>query len=170
MKESIDEFVLGSMTPEERAAMEQSRRFDPKLDQEIRDVEDSMAALSYAAGELTPPQGLWKRIKGAIAAENEALENRVIIELEEGDWKPVAPGIDCKMMWTRRTMMLRCAPGAVLPDHMHDHDEHLLVLSGDLVIGGRTFTSGDYIGSKMGFDRFPHSTRAGCLLLSQMPE
>lgn len=170
MKKRIDEFVLGGMLPEERAAMEQARRHDPELDQGIRDVEDSMAALSLAAGEITPPKGLWKRIRVAIGAETEALEGRLMIALGEGDWQPVAPGIDSKLMWNSRTALLRCAPGAVLPDHMHDDDEHLLVLSGDLIIGGRTFTGGDYIGSRKGFDRFPHSTRTGCLILSQVRE
>lgn len=170
MKSRIDEFVLGSMMPDERAAMEQARRHDPGLDRGIKDVEDSMAALSLAAGELAPPRGLWKRVRDAIDVEREALEDRMILPLGEGDWRSVAPGIDYKTMWNGRTIMLRCAPGAVLPYHMHDNDEHLLVLSGDLIIGGRAFTGGDYIGSQKGFDRFPHSTRTGCLLLSQTRE
>jgi mannose-6-phosphate isomerase-like protein (cupin superfamily) len=170
MKKRIDEFVLGSMTPDERAAMEQARRHDPELDQGIRDVEDSMAALSLTAGELAPPRGLWKRIKAAISDEREALEDRLIMPLGEGDWQPVAPGIDFKVMWNNSTTLLRCAPGAVLPDHMHDDEEHLLVLSGDLIIGGRAFSGGDYIGSRKGFDRFPHSTRMGCLILCQIRE
>lgn len=168
MKKRIDDYVLGNMTPEDRAAMEQARRYDPELDQAIRDVEDSLAPLSLAAGAIPPPQGLWNKIEAAIGAESEALEGRIIAELGEGDWQPVAPGIDSKLMWNSRTTILRCAPGAILPNHMHDDDEHLLVLSGDLVIGGRTFNGGDYIGSRRGFDRFLHMTRTGCLILSQI--
>lgn len=168
MKKRIDDFVLGNMTPEQRASMEQARRYDPGLDQGIRDAEDSLAPLSLAAGEITPPRGLWKRIKSAIDAESEALGGRTIAELDKGDWQPVAPGIDSKLMWNSRTALLRCAPGAILPFHVHDDDEHLLVLSGDLIIGGRTFLGGDYIGSRRGIDRFPHSTRTGCLILSQI--
>lgn len=148
--------------------MDQARRYDPELDQAIRDVEDSLAPLSLAAGAVSPPPGLWNRIETAIGSEKEALEGRAITELAEGDWFSVAPGIDGKIMWNGRTTLLRCAAGAILPDHMHDDDEHLLVLSGDLVIGGRTFGGGDYIRSRRGFDRFLHMTRTGCLILTQI--
>lgn len=168
MKKRIDDYVLGNMTPEDRATMDRERRYDPELDQSIRDLEDSLAPLSLAAGAITPPKGLWNKIEAAIGSESEALEGRLIAELAEGDWEPVAPGIDSKLMWNGRTTLLRCAPGAILPNHMHDDEEHLLVLSGDLVIGGRTFNGGDYIRSRRGFDRFLHMTRTGCLILSQI--
>jgi len=168
MKKRVDDYVLGNMAPEDREAMDQARRYDPELDQSIRDLEDSLAPLSLAAGAITPPKGLWSKIEAAIGTESEALEGRMIVELAEGDWEPVAPGIDSKLMWNGRTTLLRCAPGAILPNHMHDDEEHLLVLSGDLVIGGRTFNGGDYIRSRRGFDRFLHMTRTGCLILSQV--
>lgn len=168
MKSRIDDFVLGSLSPEERAAMEQARRHDPALDQRIRDAEDALAALSLAAGEMQPPAGLWKGIKQAIGTETRALDGRTITEFGDGDWQPVAPGIESKQLWNSRTALLRCAPGAVMPDHIHDDDEHILVLSGDFVIGGRTFVGGDYIGSRRGIDRFVHTTRKGCLILSQL--
>jgi hypothetical protein len=168
MKNRIDDFVLGSMTPDERAAMELARRFDPELDQGIKDAEDSMAALSIAAGELAPSPGLWNRIRSAIDEQDEAMENRTLVELGEGDWQPVEPGIDSKSLWNDRTTLLRCAPGAIMPGHSHDDDEHLLVLAGDLIIGNRSFMAGDYIRSRRGFDRFIHTTRNGCLLLQQL--
>ena len=168
MKNRIDDYVLGNMTPDERAAMDLARRFDPVLDQDIRDVEDSMAALSIAAGEMTPSPELWDRIKAAIDEQDEAMENRTLIELGDGDWQPLEPGIDLKLLWNDRTTLLRCAPGAIMPSHVHDDDEYLLVLAGDLIIGSRSFTTGDYIHSPKGFDRFIHTTRTGCLLLQQL--
>lgn len=148
--------------------MEQACRYDPELDQAIKDVEDSLAPLSLAAGAIAPPADLWNKIEAAIGSESDALEGRAITELAEGEWFPVAPGIDRKTMWNSRTNMLRCAAGAILPNHMHDDEEHLLVLSGDLVVGGRTFNAGDYIRSRPGFDRFLHMTRTGCLILTQI--
>lgn len=168
MKNRIDDFVLGSMTPDERATMELARRFDPELDQGIRDAEDSMAALSVAAGELNPSPGLWNRIRAAIDEQDEAMENRTLVELGDGDWQPMEPGIDSKLLWNEKTIMLRCAPGAVIVSHFHDEDEHLLVLAGDLIIGNRTFLAGDYIHSGKGPDRFVHTTRNGCLILQQL--
>ena len=66
MKNRIDDYVLGNMTPEERASMEHARRYDPELDQAIKDVEDSLAPLTLAAGEISPPAGLWNRIEAPI--------------------------------------------------------------------------------------------------------
>lgn len=168
MNKRIDDFVLGSLSPEERAEIEEARRFDPELDRQIKYAEDALAPLSLAAGEIKPPKGMWKRIITAIDHEAAALDGRIMVALSDGDWQPVAPGIDSKPMWNDRTVLLRCAPGAILPDHVHEDEEHLLVLSGDLVIGGRTFRAGDYIGSPRGVDRFAHSTRSGCLILSQI--
>ena len=168
MKNRIDDFVMGSMTPDERAAMELARRFDPELDQGIKNAEDSMAALSIAAGELTPSPALWNRIKAAIDEQDAAMENRTLVELGEGDWQPIEPGIDSKFLWNDRTTLLRCAPGAIMPGHIHEDDEHLLVLAGDLIIGNRSFMAGDYIRSRRGLDRFVHTTRNGCLLLQQL--
>jgi hypothetical protein len=168
MKNRIDDFVLGSLTPDERAAMELARRFDPELDQGIKDAEDSMAALSIAAGELNPSPGLWNRIKAAIDEQDEAMENRTLVELGDGDWQPLEPGIESKLLWNDRTTLLRCAPGAIMPGHVHDEEEYLLVLAGDLIIGNRSFMAGDYIRSGKGFDRFVHTTRNGCLILQQL--
>lgn len=168
MKSRIDDYVLGNMTADERAAMEQARRYDPELDQAVRDAEDSLAPLSLAAGDVPPPPGLWHRIEAAIGSEEAALNGRTVMALGQGEWQPIAPGIEAKAMWNDRTTLLRCAAGAILPDHVHDGEEHLLVLSGDLVIGGRTFNSGDYIRSQPGLDRFLHMTRTGCLILTQI--
>ena len=38
MKNRIDDYVLGNMTPEERASMEHARRYDPELDQDWDDL------------------------------------------------------------------------------------------------------------------------------------
>lgn len=168
MKIRIEEYVLGTLTPEERAEVEQARRYDPTLDQAIRDMEDALAPMSLAAGSVAPPASLWSRIEAAIGSEDAALSGRTVVELGDGDWMAIAPGIDAKPMWNDRTTLLRCAAGSILPDHVHEGDEHLLVLSGDLVIGGRTFNSGDYIRSQPGMDRFMHMTRTGCLILTQI--
>jgi ChrR Cupin-like domain len=168
MKQSIDEFVLGSLSPDERAAFAQARRFDPVLDSAAQVAEDQLAPIALAAAEIAPSPALWGKIEAAIGTETKAVGHRHLLALAEGDWQPVSEGIDCKTLWNERTMILRCAPGAVLPSHVHDDEEHLLILAGDLIIGGRSFTAGDYIGSSRGADNFPHTTRSGCLILSQI--
>lgn len=168
MKQNIDEFVLGSLAPEERAAMAQAQRFDPVLDAAVGDAEDQLAPLALAAGEVAPSPALWGKIETAISIEAKAVGHRQTLTLADGDWQPVAEGIECKQLWNERTMILRCAPGSVLPAHVHDDEEHLLILAGELIIGGRSFTAGDHIGSSRGVDNFPHTTRSGCLIFSHI--
>jgi hypothetical protein len=165
MEERIDAYVLGSLSAEERAAMEAARRFDPSLDQAIEDAEDRLAPLSLAAGSVTPSPALWDRIEAALDEEIGAHSGRINIALDEGNWRPLCPGIMIKPLWNSANRLLRCAPGAILPPHDHDEDEHVLVLEGDLVIGGRTLTSGDYHGSRRGHGHGPLTTRGGCLIL-----
>lgn len=168
MKDRIDDFVLGNMTSEERAAMAEARRHDAALDRAIEDAECRLAPLALAAGAVAPPDALWNRIEAQLDAGGEALAGRMMVPYAEGDWQPIAPGIECKRLWGDRTVLIRGVPGAMLPMHEHDDEEHLLVLSGDLVIGGRSFLPGDYIRSPRGIDRFPHTTRTGCLILQQI--
>jgi hypothetical protein len=168
LKDRVDDFVLGSMAREERAAMAEARRYDPELDRAIEEAECRLAPLALAAGAVAPPTGLWNRIEAALETDSEALTGRLLIPYAEGDWQSIAPGIECKRLWGERTILIRGAPGAMLPSHEHDDEEHLLVLSGDLCIGEQTFHAGDYIRSPRGRDHFAHTTRTGCLILQQI--
>lgn len=168
MKDMINAFVLGTMSPEERAAMAEARRHDVDLDRAICEAEDQLAPLSLAAGELPAPGGLWDRIEAALDLETEAMSGRSLESLSEGSWQAMCDGIEFKPMWNDRTRILRCKPGAEMPSHGHDDVEHLVVLSGDLIIGGRTFLPGDYVRSPRGDDGWLHTTRNGCLLFWQL--
>ena len=89
------------------------------------------------------------------------------LEAWQGKWLRYRPGVEAKRLWNRRTIMLRCRPGAVLPAHDHDEDEHIVVISGDFVVGGRSFGPGDYHRSLAGNAHGDAFTRGGCLLLVQ---
>ena len=59
----------------------------------------------------------------------------------DGDWMQLGPGIRMKVlhrnMQSRRQMVLLVAdPGAEYSAHVHDTDEELFVVSGDLTIDG----------------------------------
>jgi len=167
MDQQITDFVLGNLSSAERARLEDARRFDPVLDRAIHDAEDQMAPLALAAAPLPPPPDLWTKIDAAIGAESAGLSGRTIAAFDDGDWRPFVAGIEIKTMWNLRTTLLRCAPGAVIPPHPHEAFEHDLVLSGDLIVGGRSFGSGDYQGSPAGLDHGALTTRGGCVILLQ---
>ncbi|MEY2928383.1 MAG: hypothetical protein RL367_2860 [Pseudomonadota bacterium] len=167
MKQRIDDYVLGNMTPQERAAMEQARRHDPALAAAIEDAEDRLAPLSLAGPAVAAPERLWDRIEAALGHEQGENAGRRIESFGEGDWHDFLPGIKRKFLWSQSAWMLRCAPGASIPDHPHPESENILVLSGDLQMGGRDFGPGDTIGSPAGRDHGLATTRAGCVVLIQ---
>ena len=168
MMDRINPFVLGAMSPEERAAMAEARRHDADLDRAVLKAEQELAPLAVSAGALTPPTDLWDRIDSALDVELDARAGRSLELMDEGMWEPMCDGVDFKWLWNGNTKLLRCKPGAEMPVHDHDDMEHLIVVSGDLILGGRAFLPGDYIRSPKGHDRHVHTTRNGCLLLWQM--
>lgn len=127
-------------------------------------AEQALASLSLAAPPMEPPSGLWARIEGAMsAAEARIPEGVAIGPLAAGKWRALAPGVEIKPLWGKRTFLIRCEPGAVVPPHRHRSYEHSLILEGD--IEGR-WGKGDYLGNPEG----PHAawgTRGGCLVLVQ---
>jgi anti-sigma factor ChrR (cupin superfamily) len=67
----------------------------------------------------------------------------------EPEWAQVAPGIECKLLATdterrRISMLVRLAPGAIYPPHIHGGVEELHLLDGELWIDERKLFPGDY--------------------------
>ena len=161
------DYVLGALGRAERAEVGRDRLVDPELDDEIERFEAQFAPLTAAAGEVAVPAGLFDRVAAAIEAERREFAGKKSVEAWQGKWLRYRPGVEAKRLWNRRTIMLRCRPGAVLPAHDHDEDEHIVVISGDFVVGGRSFGPGDYHRSLAGNAHGDAFTRGGCLLLVQ---
>jgi hypothetical protein len=167
MKDLALDFVLGALPSSERAGVARARLSDPALDGRIETLETQFAPLAAAAGEVAPPDQLRDRILDALQSEAREHSGKFSEEVGEGRWIRYKPGIVAKRLWNRRTVMLRCSPGAILPAHDHGEAEHIIVISGDFVVGGRTFGPGDYHCSPKGNAHGDAFTRGGCLLLVQ---
>jgi quercetin dioxygenase-like cupin family protein len=134
---------------------------------EVADA-DVAELLTRAAPEIAPPDGLFDRI---VAGIDEAEENASITRrAHEGEWQQLSPHIWRKVLHKdtasdRSIYYLRCAPGAVIPPHYHDHDEHALVLEGAFEVGGLTVRAGDTHFSRAGTTHAPLHSAEGCLLL-----
>lgn len=126
------------------------------------ETDQYLAGLDFAMPAADPPVSLWARIAGGM--EGLDLSNTEI-RVGEGAWRPYAPGVQYKRLWTRETYLLRCEPGAVVPDHEHRSFEHTVVVSGDLVIDGTTYGPGDYLGTPTGGSHPNWTTKAGCIVL-----
>jgi hypothetical protein len=129
-------------------------------------VERALADLSLAAPPIDPPAGLWARIAAQLGAAGPFPAGIEIGPLDAGKWRQLAPGVEIKPLWGKRTFLIRCQAGAVVPRHRHRSFEHTLILAGDIAAGYADFGPGDYLGNPQGWHD-AWSTRAGCLVLVQ---
>jgi anti-sigma factor ChrR (cupin superfamily) len=69
------------------------------------------------------------------------------VTVSEQAWQERRPGVDWKTLWVegdRRALLVRYAPGAVIPRHRHLGDEQIFVLEGSVSDDTGTCTSGNY--------------------------
>lgn len=165
-------FVLGSLSPGERDEMTRERLYNTDLDDHIRLAEQLFVGLQSEAAHAEVPARTWAGVEQALAREKGALANKQVQECSDGDWQIHGPGIDFKPLWSDSTILIRCNPGAVeeLHDQPDDLDEHILVIAGDLDVGGRRFGTGDYIRVPAGAVHQRMATHGGCLLFTEYRE
>lgn len=159
-------FAIGALSRRERQDVARQRLSDPELDAQIDEHEAMMAPLAGVSGEIEPPPALRDRVLAAVlAADRFQSEGKLLTPLAGGNWKNVFPGIDMKRLWARGPKLMRCAPGSIVPAHEHHRVEHLVVLSGDFVLDGRRFATGDHLNSPAGSCHGAGVTSTGCILL-----
>jgi anti-sigma factor ChrR (cupin superfamily) len=95
------------------------------------------------------------------------------LQWSEPEWEQVSPGIECKLLAAdterhRVSMLVRLAPGASYPAHIHAGIEELHLLAGELWIDDRKLVPGDYnYGAPgAGDDRVWSETGCTCVLIT----
>jgi anti-sigma factor ChrR (cupin superfamily) len=98
---------------------------------------------------------------------NEMFVNRAA----ESVWQDSdVPGVRIRVLYTdaprnQFSALVRMAPGASYPRHVHGGPEECLVLEGDLRLGREVFGPGDYQRAPTGSSHDVQRTEHGCLLL-----
>jgi hypothetical protein len=130
------------------------------------EVEALATALFRLAPPVEPPEGLFAAIEAELDAP--APGHRVV-RADEGAWRPWLDKIWRKDLSTAPggpiIYLLRCEPGAVLPQHGHDRDEHVFVLEGSFVVDDVIVRAGDYQFAAADSDHAEHRSPEGCLAL-----
>ncbi len=97
------------------------------------------------------------RLMKQIAAESQS-RLHTTVRTGEQPWEQLAPGIERKVLFTTPTSLsclLRLAPGARIPGHLHPIDEECLVLEGSARIGtDLVLQAGDF---HVGMQGVPHA-------------
>lgn len=137
----------------------------------LRPVVDHFVA--WPTDVLRPAASVQSRLAQRIAGETARQPGPPAPRWSEPEWHEVASGIECKLLATdpekdRVSMLVRLAPGAIYPPHIHAGVEELHLLSGELWIDGRKLLPGDYNYSAPGTgdDHVWSETGCTCVLVT----
>ena len=156
---------LGALDPADRAEVPGTR---PDRADQGRAEDELLAGLAMQAPPADPPEGLFAAIEAKIdASESIQIET---LKADEGEWIKLSDKIWKKILFSdSRTgdsmYLLRCAAGAILPSHKHDHDEHAFVIEGEFWVGDLLVKAGDFHMARAGTTHAEHRSPTGCLVL-----
>lgn len=82
-------------------------------------------------------------------------------------WRQLWDGVSIRPIWDDRTYLLRCAAGKQVPCHVHESEELLVVLDGEMRIGEAHLFTGDMEISPAGSEHPAAEAIENCLALVQ---
>lgn len=150
-----------------------ARQLGAESEEEVRVFAELAADIAMAGPPLAPPPALKQRLLARIAEVPREPEPGIFLLKAGGmEWKPTRhAGVEYKSLFydresRMRTVLLRLAPGASYPRHLHKKPEQCLVLRGEVEItSGVTASAGDFEWAMPGTLHSGLSTRTGCELL-----
>lgn len=169
------EYVLGTLTGEDRQALEARIQRDASLRERVEAWERRLGPAFVAAAEaVAPPADLQAKIERAIDARQRVDFGGVTVRANEGEWVPLARGSEIKLLLVdavkrERSFLLRLAPGGFVPPHDHPTTEECMVLSGDMVIGDTVFYPGDFHAAIAGVKHPALTSRGGGVIFIRGP-
>ncbi len=144
-------YVVQALTSSEISAAEAHIASCSDCQREVESLRPMLDGfVSWPIDVLRPTTSLQARLALRIAEETGAPPVLPLVrQWSEPEWEQVAPGIECKLLATdterhRVSMLVRLAPGARYPAHIHAGVEELHLLDGELWIDERKLFPGDY--------------------------
>lgn len=171
--DNAEAFVLGSLRAVQRDVVARKRLYNKELDCRICAFEELLSALTPGAAFAVPQPNLWQQICSVVAQQSRGRVGgsfaRGSFDCLDGPWEHHGPGIECKALWSDKALLIRCEAGASEDRHPQpeDENEHIIVIAGDLVIGGRALVAGDYVQIPAAVLHPDMHTLTGCLIFTQ---
>lgn len=164
------EYALGLLQGTDLARAE-ALLADPAFRWAVGQTRKALRMLVGSAPEVEPRPDLLRAIKTRIAVQTEAEAARADAAQQAG-WRTLVPGVRFKSLRVgrragQRSLLLRFAPGAVLPAHPHPHDEACVVLEGAVVSNGVALRAGDHQVIPAGTAHLPVTSAEGALVFVQ---
>lgn len=123
-------------------------------------VEGALVRLFTFGADIAPPATLWASIAGQLDAVDTKIDRKA-----DGIWALTAPGVKTKLLWDGRSLLIQCDIGAIIPEHEHYAQERIMVICGDMIIGGHTYGVGDAVWMDKGTRHGQTTTKTGCIIL-----
>lgn len=165
-------YALGLLGPAETDAFEQRLTDDAGAVAVLREYGLAAEAAVASMPPQAPPPRLRDRVLAvAGAGDRNAEREGGAIRASEGRWrKSKYGGITYKRLYVDKaaglvTMLVKLEPGAVLPAHRHARTEQCLIVEGDFIHDGHSYTAGDFTWAEAGSVDPLLTTRHGALLL-----
>lgn len=180
-------YAAGALTPRERLAFEAHLATGcARCRDEVDAYASTTAALIEAVPQAEVPPSLRATLLARIAAEPVGTASPLLRHVEaegddnaglvirrgtDADWEQTdVPGVSMRILFVDHdrgfyTAMVRMAPGASYPSHVHGGPEECLVLEGRLRVGSDVLDAGDYQRAASGSRHPEQRTDQGCLLL-----
>lgn len=160
-------WAAGALTAAEYDAVRRNLETDPALARVAEEWERALAPIAAALSPIEPPAGILAATEARLDAKTWAVPGSFTVRPSEGTWVEIGPGIRIKVLHRdpvrrRQIILLEAGAGSVHPAHVHDFDEEIYVISGDLMIDGEELGSGDFHFSPRGSRHPMETTRKGC--------
>lgn len=148
------------------------KKYDDVLDEQTLQLLGEAPSVS----EVSPDQmqGLRDRVMRRVDDDiANASRSFFTIRADDGPWIEIAPGIEKKVLFANpqtgtESYLLKAEPGAEAPPHPHEHDEHCMVLEGEVSFGdGIHLRAGDYHFAPGGSEHAEQHTDVGVLVYIQ---
>lgn len=112
----------------------------------LRPRDYHVAPAGHASAPVSTRDGAWLFLRES-ADPADPGERRTTTRDQDAGWPEYAPGIRRRVLWRRgaqAAMLYHTQPGAMVPHHVHGHDEECLMVEGDLFLDDILLRPGDY--------------------------
>ena len=171
--QQASEYVAGSMTVCELAEWESLLATDGSPESlATAEFEGALLELTAAIQSVVPPPEL----KAAILERISTPKGIVFRFADHGSFRATpVPGITYRLLSrdherNRVTCLLRLAPGARLPAHIHPGVEECVVLEGTVIVGQTRMRVGDYQRAEADSEHVEQWTDTGALVYLSSPD
>lgn len=175
-------YAAGALPPEERQAFEKELRGNAELRELLRDFQRAAGSLALSAPSVPLPPGLKEKVLRRIETADKLKVPAGVAEILPGhhfltgaaqtNWKQLPlPGAWIKLLSLERergyaVLLGKLDAGVRYPAHTNVGPEDFFILTGDLHIGERKLSAGDFHHADAGSHHEENYSVEGCTLLA----